>query len=134
MSAPIHAALKARLTVVAASFSPAIPVAWENRDYSPNGERFMAADIVPAPNQRLTIGGKHREAGTLAITLATALGKGSGEAAGIADAIAAGFPSETLITAANDKSIRITVTPTARQGFADGGYWRTPILIPYEVI
>ena len=130
-AAAIGAALKARLAAL--SFSPAIPVAWQNKDYTPTGERFLAAEILPAPNERATIGGAHRRSGSLIVTVASRPNNGSGEGDGLADAVAAHFPHD-LVLATTAGRVRITAAPSVRGGFIDGGYWRTPVIIPWEVL
>lgn len=131
MAAAIDAALKAR--VAALTFSPAIPVAWPNKDYTPTGERYLAVDIVPAPNQRMTLGGASRKAGSLVITVASRPNNGSGEGDGVADAVAAHFPVDLKLTT-TEGIVRITEEPSIRGGFIDGAFWRTPVVIPFEVL
>jgi len=129
IAAEIGAALKAR--VASLVFSPAIPVAWPGRDYTPTGIRFLAVQIEGLPNQRLTIGGTSRITGFVSVNVAIPAGKGTGEADSIADAVAAHFPvdlRETLPSA----TLRITETPSVRGGYRDGAYWRVPVIIPFE--
>lgn len=126
-----HAAIKAR--IAALTFSPAIPVAWPNKNFAPSGDRFLQVAIVPAPMQRLGVSAKHRRAGSVVITVASKENNGSGESDGLADAVAAHFPAD-LKLAAGAKAVRITETPSIRDGFLDGGYWRTPVVIPFEVL
>ncbi|MCU0732549.1 MAG: DUF4128 domain-containing protein, partial [Hyphomonas sp.] len=124
----------AALAAVADGFSPAIPVAWENRDFTPPEGRHFVADFIPAPKERLTIGTHHRAAGSLAVVVASRTNMGTGEALGLAGAIVAGFPCDTRLETTDGKTIRITAEPSIRQGFKDGGWWRTPVIIPWEVI
>lgn len=131
IAAAIGTALKAKLAAL--TFSPVIPVAWSNRDFVPTGERFLAAEIVPAPVQRLTIRGANRFAGALVVTVASKGGKGSGEGDGIADAVAAHFPADLVLTTSGGR-LRVTATPSVRQGYLDGAYWRTPVTVPFEVL
>jgi len=130
-AAAIGAALKARLGTL--SFSPAIPVAWPNKDFSPDGDRFLQVAIVPAPNQRLTIRAHHRRYGSVVVTVASRVNNGSGEGDGLADAVAAHFPADLILPAGANR-LRITEAPSIREGFQDGGYWRTPVQISWEVI
>lgn len=127
-AAATHAAIKARIEALAATFSPAIPVAWQNRDFQPTG-RFLQAVIVPAPNQRMTLDALHRRAGSVVITVGSVVNVGSGEGDGLADAVAAYFPADLTFS-----GIRITASPSIREGFLDGGFWRTPVVIPFEVL
>lgn len=126
-----HAAIKARIEAL--TFTPAMPVAWPNKDYSPTGERFLQVAIVPAPMERLGVAAKHRRAGSVVITVASRANNGSGEGDGLADAVAAHFPADLKLTAGT-KAVRITSTPSIREGFQDGGFWRTPVVIPFEVL
>lgn len=128
--AEIGAAIKTRIASL--TFSPAMPVAWPNKDYTPAGERFLQVQILPAPNTRLTLGGRHRLAGSIILTVASKPGNGSGEGDGLADAVAAHFPCDLVLTA-GDHRLRITEAPSIRDGFLDNGFWRTPVVIPYEL-
>lgn len=126
-----HAAIKARIEAL--TFSPAIPVAWPNKDFTPTGDRFMQVAIVPAPVQRMTLDALHRRAGSIVITVASKPNNGSGEGDGLADAVAAHFPADLRLPAGSGV-VRITATPSIREGFKDGGFWRTPVVIPFEVL
>lgn len=128
-AAATHAAIKARIEALAATFSPAIPVAWPNRDYQPTGDRFLQVAIVPAPNQRMTLDALHRRAGSVVITIASKVNTGSGEGDGIADAVAAYFPADLRFS-----GVRVTSAPSIRDGMQDGGFWRTPVVIPFETL
>lgn len=130
IEAQIGAALKARLAAIPVD----IEIAWPNRDYSPNGTRFLAADIIPSPKERIGVAAIHRTAGQLSIIVATQMNNGSGEGNGVADAIAAHFPADLRLPLSGGGAVRITGEASMRQGFADAGYWRTPVLVPYEVL
>jgi hypothetical protein len=127
--AQIGAALKARIDSL--SFTPAIPLAWPNKDFKPDGPRFIQVQILPAPNQRLTLNGRHRRYGSLILTVASRVANGSGEGDGLADAVAAHFPCDLTLDAGGHV-LRITDAPSVREGFLEGGFWRTPVVIPYE--
>lgn len=131
MAAAIDAALKAR--VAALTFSPAISVAWPNKDFTPSGDRYLQVQIVPAPNQRMTIRGASRKSGSLVVTVASRPNNGSGEGDGLADAVAAHFPVDLKLTT-TEGIVRITAEPSIREGFVEGGFWRTPVVIPFEVL
>ena len=128
-AAATHAAIKARIETLAATFSPAIPVAWPNRDYQPTGDRFLQVAIVPAPNQRMTLDALHRRAGSVVVTVASKVNTGSGEGDGIADAVAAYFPADLRFS-----GVRVTSAPSVRDGMQDAGFWRTPVIVPFEVL
>lgn len=130
-AAATHAAIKARIEALA--FTPAMPIAWPNKDYTPTGDRFLQVAIVPAPAQRMTLDALHRRAGSVVITVASRLNNGSGEGDGLADAVAAHFPADLKLTAGT-KRLRITEAPSIREGFNDNGFWRTPVVIPFEVL
>lgn len=127
----IGAALKARLAALV--FSPAIPVAWGNINYVPTGSRFLVVQIARAPNQRMTIAKGNRQVGSLVVTVASVAGNGSGEGEGIADAIEAWFPVDLTLPMASGR-LRITATASIRDGYENAGYWRTPVVIPFEVL
>ena len=46
IASQVGAALKARLAAL--TFNPTIPVAWPNKDFTPSGDRYLAAAIVRA--------------------------------------------------------------------------------------
>jgi len=130
----IGAAIKAQIATL--SFSPAIPVAWPNKDFKPptgDNARFLQVQIIPAPNERMTLNGRHRRSGSVVITVASRVNNGSGEGDGLADAVAEHFACDTILTAGGQR-LRITEAPSVREGLLDGGYWRTPVVIPYELM
>jgi Bacteriophage related domain of unknown function len=127
----IGAALKARLETLV--FSPEAPIAWPNRDFTPCADRYLAVQIVRAPNQRLTIKGASRLSGTFVVTVASRTNAGSGQGEGIADAVASHFTVDTIMPLATGR-LRVTAEPSIRDGFLEGGYWRTPVFIPFEVL
>ncbi len=131
IASQIGAALKARLSSL--TFTPALPVGWPNRDFVPSGDHLTVA-IVPAEAERLGVKAMHRRAGNMVVTVCTAGGKGSGEGDGKADAVAAHFPADLRLSLSGGGSLRITQAPSVREGFIDAGYWRTPVLIPFEVL
>lgn len=132
IASQVGAALKARLAAL--TFNPTIPVAWPNKDFTPTGDRYLAAAIVRAPNQRLTLGAEHRMSGSLVVTVASKAGVGSGEGDGVADAIAAHFPADLVLTLSGGARLRITAAPSVRDGYLDAGYWRTPVIVPFEAM
>lgn len=127
----IGKALKDRLAAM--NFTPPVPVIWPNRDAQPNADRFLSVVMVRAENQRLTLRSHHRFSGSLVVTVASRSGNGSAEGEGIADAVAAHFPADLRLPM-SDATLRITATPSIREGFVDAGYWRTPLTIPFEVM
>ena len=130
-AAATHAAIKSHIEDL--TFSPAIPIAWQNKDFVPDGNRFLKVTIIPAPVQRLGVAVMHRRAGSVAITVASRVNNGSGEGDGLADAVAAHFPADLKLTAGT-KRLRITADPSIRDGFREAGYWHTPVVIPFEVL
>lgn len=133
----VGAAIKDRVATAAASFAPAIPVAWPNKDFvpptDPHNPRFLQVQIIPAPQERMTMNGRHRRSGSVVLTVASRPNNGSGEGDGLADAVAAYFPCDHVLTAGGQR-LRVTEAPSIREGFIDGGYWRTPVVIPYELM
>ncbi len=133
-AAAIGAALKARLGTLA--FAPAMPIAWPNKDFTPPtgpDARFLRVDFVNAPNERLTIRARHRRSGSIVVTVASRANNGTGEGDGLADAVAAHFPADLVLPAGTNR-LRIMEEPSIRDGFLDGVFWRTPVIIPWEVI
>lgn len=134
MNRAIGDALKARLAALI--FTPAIPVGWPNRDFTPpeSGARYMVASLVKAPNERLTLGTATRFSGSLVVNVATKAGAGSGEGESLADAVAAHFPVNLSLPITGGGSVRITTAPSVRDGYLDAGMWRTPVTIPFSVM
>lgn len=126
-AADVGRVLKQRLASL--TFSPAIPVAWPNRNFQPTGERYLRAQIVAAPVERIGIKARARLSGSLVVTVASKAGVGSGEGDGIADAVAEHFPADLMV-----EDLRITARPSVREGFEESGYWHTPVVIPWEVL
>ena len=129
--AAIGAAIKDRIAALA--FTPAIEIAWPNKEYQPTGNRFLQVQIIPAPNERMTLNGRHRRSGSVIITVASRVNNGSGEGDGLADAVVAHFPCDLSLTAGTQR-LRITSEPSIREGFLDGNFWRTPVVIPYALM
>lgn len=133
MNRAISDALKAHMAAL--TFSPAIPIGWPNRDFTPpaDGSRYMVFAIVRAANQRMTLGGGNKWSGSIVVNIATPSGKGSGAGDSLADAVAAHFPADLALDASGAR-LRVTGTPFAREGYTDAGMWRTPLVIPFEVM
>lgn len=122
-------ALKDRLGTLV--FTPAIPIAWQNRDHTPAGDRFLSVVFVRADNDRLGIKGTMtRRYGSLVVTVCTKPNAGTGEGESLADAVAAHFPADLLLA----DLVRITAQPTVKDAYLDGKFWRTPVVIPYEAL
>jgi len=133
IAAQIGAALKAKLAAL--SFSPEIPVAWPGRDFDPAGlDKYLVAAIENAPNERLGIKAMHRRAGSLIVTVCSRMNRGSGQGDGIADAVADHFPCDLRLDLSGGSRLRVTTAPSVRGGYQDGGTWRTPVVIPFEVL
>lgn len=126
-AAEIGRVLKERLASL--TFSPAIPVAWPNRDFTPADDRYLMAQIVRGDAERIGIKARARFVGSLIVTVVSKAGVGSGEGDGIADAVAAHFPADLMLG-----DLRITAKPSVRDGFQDAGFWHTPVTIPFEVL
>jgi hypothetical protein len=130
--AAITAAMKSHMADL--QFSPAIPVAWPNRDFDPsNAARFLVVQFVRADNERVAISTKHRYYGSMVVTVFSRTDRGSGEADGLADGVAAHFPADLRIPF-NDGTIRISDAPSIKDGFLENGRWRTPVVVKYEVL
>jgi hypothetical protein len=132
MNRAISDALKARMASL--TFSPAIPIGWPNRDFTPPADgRFMVFSIVRAENERLSIGSVTRFSGSVVVNIATTSNAGSGEGDSLADAVANHFPVNLVLPITGGK-VRVTRRPTVREGYEDAGKWRTPVIIPFEAV
>ena len=121
--------LKSRLGTLV--FTPAIPIAWPNRDFAADGDRFLTVAFVRAENDRIGIkGAMARRYGSMVVTVCSKTNAGTGEGESLADAIAAHFGADLFLAGL----VRITAQPTVKDAYLDGKFWRTPVVIPYEAL
>lgn len=125
-------ALKAQIDGL--SFNPAIPVAYPNRDFTPPADRWILASIERAENGRVDLGDGTRFSGSVVLIVCTKPNKGSGEGEDLADAIATAFQANIALPIVGGGHVRVTARPSVRSGYLDGGWWRTPVVVPFAAL
>jgi hypothetical protein len=95
----IRTAFESRLATWAAAQSPAIPVAYENCDFTPPAGRYVRCFILPANTQSETLDGIHRKrTGIFQVDLCMPIKSGSGAAIALAASLDAAFPLTAPMT------------------------------------
>jgi hypothetical protein len=95
----IRAAFESRLATWAAAQSPAIPVAYENVNFTPPAGRYVRCFILPANTQSETLDGIHRKRmGIFQVDLCMPNGSGAGAAIALAASLDAAFPLTAPMT------------------------------------
>lgn len=122
-------ALKARLA------PHTLPKAWPNQPFDPSAAGnlpYLAVDLVRAGTTDDTLDAEAPiQRGRLIVTVVARTGTSDGTADDHADAVAALFPTGARIPA-DTLTITITQPPHIREGMPDDGYWRVPVVIPFE--
>lgn len=126
-----EAALKARLATLSG-----IPKAWPNQGFdpaAPGNLPYIACAIIRAGTSDDTLDGESPiVAGRLIASVVVASGTGEARANEIAEQIADLFPMGEKIEAPG-ATTQITQPPHIREGMADGGYWRVPVSVPFQI-
>lgn len=105
--------------------------AWPNQD-APGTKPYISVQIVRIVRRDPALaGGALISQGRVVATVVTALNKGTSAANAAAEAVAALFP-KALKIAAGTGVITITKPADIREGFPEGGDWRTPVIVDYE--
>jgi hypothetical protein len=109
----------------------AIPVAWPNRDFNPEGN-VPYVEFRHAPNTVAdeTSGGNQSQIGLVLLTVVTMRGSFSGPANVLAQTIATGLP-KGLRLASGAGFVLLNAPTSPRTGFSDGVYWRQPLTVSY---
>ena len=102
-------------------------------EYTPTpGTDFLDVGRVDSPPERVLLnGGAHRRRGTFIVTPVCALGQDSAFYLQTAAAIASHFAEDTQLRY-NGVCVRVTARPHVAEGYRDGGWFRTPVLIRWE--
>lgn len=99
MISDIRYLLESRLKTWADAQSPAIPVAWQNVPFTPPATRYLRAWLLPAETGSETLDGAHRRyVGVFQVSVVVPQGTGPGAAEAIAEAIAALYPMNQLLS------------------------------------
>lgn len=90
----IAAAFESTLKTWADAQTPAIPVAWENKTFTPpaDGARYIRAHLLPAPAISTFFDGTGRtRLGIFQVSFCMPIGKGAGSARALVDSLDAAF-------------------------------------------
>ena len=99
-------AFEKRLTDWANAQTPAIPIAYMNKNFTPPATRYIRAFLLPAATQSLTLDGVNRDySGVFQVSFVMPKNEGGKPAAKLADSIDAAFPVSFLY-----KGLRIWMT------------------------
>lgn len=127
----IWLALRERIETL--PFSPCLPIAWPAATYSPeDGRDFLAVGRVTVAPQRVLVGrGPHERTGTLIISHVGQIGQDVAVYDQMAGIIADHFPAG-LSLKFGAVCVKITASAHVEAGYRDGGWWRTPVIIPWR--
>lgn len=129
----IRQGLEVALNTWASGQTPAIPVAWQNRAYTPTiGSRYVRANILPAETQNPSLGDDHKRfIGIFQILVYTPDDVGAGAAETIAESLFTTFARGTSFTASS-VTTRVLDSPSVLPSFNDDGWYVTPVSIRYQ--
>ncbi|EJM92408.1 phage tail terminator-like protein [Pseudomonas sp. GM67] len=97
----IRSLFEGRLKTWATARVPALPIAYEDVDFTPpaDGSPYLQAFLLPANTTSEDLEGKHTAyRGVFQVSVVTKAGSGRGAAESIADEIAALFPNNLALT------------------------------------
>lgn len=99
-------AFEKRLTDWASAQTPAIPIAYMNKNFTPPATQYIRAFLLPAATQSLTLDGVNRDySGVFQVSFVMPKNEGGKPATKLADLIDAAFPVSFLY-----KGLRIWMT------------------------
>lgn len=110
------------------------PIAWENRDFTPERPYLVVQMVrVSRRSPDLNGSGGTYARGYMQVTVVSDVDVWANAAERLADAIAARFPKALRLTAAGGK-VTITDAADVKQGFRDGPNWRLAVQVPYSAV
>ena len=125
-------AIETQLATWAATRTPALPVAWENVQFTAPATAYLRAFLLPATTVSDDLAGTHREYhGIYQVSVVCPIDTGPGAAEGIADEIAALFPLNTRLSVTG-LTLQIISPVTAAQGLPDGSNYIVPVSFGYR--
>lgn len=96
----IRAAFESKLATWVAAQTPAIPVAWENKVFTPPAGRYVKSNLLPGRTLSRDLGGSNRSyTGVYQVSLYMPLDAGPGAADLLAASLDAAFPVDTPLIA-----------------------------------
>ncbi len=128
----IRAGFESLIATWAAAQSPAIPVAYENKTFTPPATRYARAFLLPGQTDSQDLQGTHRSyVGVFQVSLYMPVGTGPGAAETLANAICALYPKQTRIVFGG-LSIVLTRPMAARAAISDSDRYIVPIDCAYR--
>jgi len=127
----IHGALASHLATFAAAQTPALPVAYENRDFDPPEGVYLREHLLPAEPAAAALGtdAPNRHRGILQVDVLGEAGQGSGPVSIIVDALTAHFKRGTKLPLGDSEiAIERAYPGPAMQ---DNGRYRVPVNITF---
>lgn len=122
------------LRVKSLSLSPATPIAWPNKSFTPPPSAgYLRVTHIPNINTRpfLESDAPHQRLGILQIDVFKPKNRGTAVATDAAGAIAAHFPAD-LEMKSGTVTVSVSKTPDVRQALPDDAHWMVPVIIRYE--
>lgn len=109
----IRQLLETRLNTWAAARNPALPIAWQNKSFTPpSSGSYLRAFILPAPTESHDLKGDHRKySGVFQVSVVAPRDTGPGAAEAIAEEIAALFPMSLRMAIASPAFDLILASP-----------------------
>jgi len=129
----IRAAFEARLAGWADARVPALPVAWQNTEFTPTGAPYLRAFVLPAATTSRDAAGEHRQyRGLFQVNVVAPLGSGSTLAEQVAAEIDTLFPVNLRMPS---QGLLVRVRTPAAVGQATTGTTdhTVPISLSYDV-
>lgn len=128
----IETALLGRVATL--SLTPALAVAWPNRDFTPPaGAAWLRVQHLPNASDRLFLRGSdpHRRRGILQIEVVAPLNAGPGTATRIAGEVALHFPADLALWS---EGVKVTVSkaPDLAPALKEDAAWEALVSVRYE--
>lgn len=120
--------------LAALTLSPAMAVAWPDKEFTPPAAGYLRPSLVPNTVRQVTYGtaGKNRHRGLFQISVFWPRNAGAIVPREKADLVAVHFRRGTNISITGG-TIRIYEPPVVPATFEDGAYSHTPVTMRYEV-
>lgn len=134
MSQPrIREALESRLNTWAAAQSPAVPVAWQNKDYTPTiGVRYVRAYLLSGDAQNPIFGAQHRRlVGLMQVDVVAPTGTGMAASEALAESLCAQFKRGTTLTQ-DGLTVVMDASPSIGPTLIEEGWVVLPVSIRYR--
>lgn len=129
----IRAAFESKLNTWAAGKSPAIPVAWENVNFTPPFYPYVRAFMLPADTDSLDLEGKHRSyIGIFQVNIIGETGKGPAQVERLAEELAALFPLNLRMPVA-DGEVLVSSPMNEGPAASEDGAFTLPVWWRYRM-